>query len=81
MVLLKSVVKSYPQLELHKEELNIKSLNGKKYKICIKTGVVMDSSGQELCVVAASSYDYPRSDIILSKALTIAFAPNEIYTL
>jgi len=81
MNLLKNVVNSYPQLEFNKDNLKVKSMNGKFYQICMKSGTVKDSSGNQLCVVTSIGNSIPRFDIILAKALVIAFSPKEIYTL
>ncbi|MDD1778632.1 MAG: hypothetical protein LUQ65_10735 [Candidatus Helarchaeota archaeon] len=62
--------------------LFIKSENGKTYEIELSSGGVRNFNGGYLCVsVHMGINTLPLYDVILAKALTIAYAPEKISTL
>ena len=62
--------------------LFIKSENGQTYEIELSTGTVRNFNGGYLCVwVSMRQSSLPLYDVIIAKALTIAYAPDKISTL
>jgi hypothetical protein len=75
------VVEAYGRLWVEGEKLVVRSRNRRTYRISLDSGQVSDTSGAHVCVIIRSRERLPQIDIILAKALTIAYTPQLIYTL
>ena len=79
--LLYQIVNSNPRLQIRNNSLYIRSKNHKIYRIGLATGNVHDIENNFVCVQTYNCKDLPLYDIIIAKALAIAYAPNRISTL
>ncbi|MFX1295581.1 MAG: hypothetical protein ACFFD2_12120 [Promethearchaeota archaeon] len=75
------IVSSDPRFSIHGKYLFIKSINYKIYQISLISGIILDTNKKVICIYCSCSKYLPFYDIILSKALTIAYAPKLISTL
>ncbi len=74
------MVRAHSRLKVRNNSLYVRSRNHRTYRISLKSGVVYDLYDKSICVYSPSS-TLPFYDILLGKALTIAYAPERIYTL
>lgn len=80
--LMRQVAYNTPRLRMNGNYIIIKSRNGRLYRISIQTGYVYNKLNQTICVaINCHGENIPLFDKIIAKALTIAFAPQRIYTL
>ncbi|MBD3226617.1 MAG: hypothetical protein GF329_00380 [Candidatus Lokiarchaeota archaeon] len=79
---LKEVIRKDPHLRISADFLYIRSLNKRRYKINLKTKEVF--SKNHFCCVQIDhkiKKELDDFDIIIAKALTIAYAPEKISTI
>ena len=79
--LLHTIVNSSPRLQIRNNSLYIRSINHKVYRISLASGSVHDIKNNFICVYIYNCKDLPLYDIIIAKALAIAYSPNRICTL
>ncbi len=76
------IIQDDAHFRTNRHVLFIKSVNGKTYEIELSSGMVRCFNGGYLCVaVLMGKNTLPHYDVILAKALTIAYAPDKISTL
>ncbi|HUX98934.1 MAG TPA: hypothetical protein VMV49_05235 [Candidatus Deferrimicrobium sp.] len=76
------IIRNHWRFQVQDQFLLIHSVNGKIYKICLRTGYVFTANNLPRCVTVFSyHYLLPHFDKILAKALTIAYSPQRISTL
>jgi hypothetical protein len=85
--LLHEIIQSHACLKIENRRLLVDSVNGRRYAVCLCSGVVhrWDKMRGFVCVFASFSYPggglLPLADRIIAIALTIAYAPELINTL
>ncbi|MHA1652340.1 MAG: hypothetical protein ACTSYB_19315 [Candidatus Helarchaeota archaeon] len=76
-----TVIRKHKCFKIRGVNLIIKSKNGKMYRINLNSGQVFSLKNYPICVASYGSWSLPFFDQVLAKALTIAYAPERIYTL
>lgn len=81
--LLFRLVQEHNRFKIQNGYLKVKSINGKIFRISLTSGMVYNRKNAFVCVIIRNqlSYRLPLFDHIISKALTLAYAPQLINTL
>lgn len=79
--LLLECVRSYDRLEIRGNFIMIHSKNHRLYRISMRTRQTYDIKSNPICVTPIYGCSLPHFDVLLAKALTIAYAPHLIRTL
>jgi hypothetical protein len=76
------IIQGDPHFRINGNVLFVKSENGKTYEIELGSGMVRNINGGYVCVyVSTVKGTLPLYDVLIAKALTIAYAPEKISTL
>ncbi|MHA1277228.1 MAG: hypothetical protein ACTSQI_15495 [Candidatus Helarchaeota archaeon] len=70
------IIKSHEAFEIREHVLRIHSYNQKYYSMNLKTGIVKDSTAKLVCISVSRGYSLPFYDLLLIKALVLAYAPH-----